>query len=89
MSPGAILTWSFLVFFCAAAYDFAYGQYMSSNARRKSIRAGNWSVATYLIGLVGMGSVLQYSHWFIIAECLGLWVGSVVSTELEKIRDLD
>lgn len=87
MSIGTYLAWSLLVFASATAYDFIYAQYLRNYTLRKSIRAGNWSMTTYWVGIFGLSSVLDYSKWFIIPESIGLWLGTYLATELARIKD--
>lgn len=64
------------VFAASYAYDFAYTRFQVAVNNRESTKAGRWSVATYLIGLVGMAGVLKYSYWLIIPEVLGMYFGT-------------
>lgn len=60
----------------AAVYDFAIARYQAACADRLAISAAAWSVTTYLVGLVGLASVLRVSPWLIIPECVGMAIGT-------------
>lgn len=78
------LLWSLVVFTGAAIYDFVFARYLRANAEGRAVSAANWSVTTYLVGLVGLSSVLQYSKWYAIPEVLGLWVGTYVGSRAAR-----
>ena len=68
-----------LVFVAAAALDFAYVRYQQHVSARRAARAGAWSAAVYLIGSVGFLAVVQASRWYMIPECAGLYVGTLIA----------
>lgn len=76
-----------LVFIAAAVYDLAIGRYVLALNKRNGHSAGAWSVGAYLIGLIGLQSVLKYSNGFIIPECLGLYVGTQIVAYMQRRAD--
>lgn len=66
------------VFAVAALFDYADTQNKLAIEARDPHRAARWSVAMYLLGAVGVLSVIKVSLWFMVPECLGLYIGSVV-----------
>lgn len=73
-----------VVLVAAAALDYVYVLHQQSVIARRSALAGACSVGLYLIGLVGSLAVLQSSRWYIVPECLGLFLGTVVAVERQK-----
>jgi hypothetical protein len=64
------------VFVAAAALDYAMVRYQEAVTLRLGHRAALWSVLVYLVGAVGFLSVAKASLWFILPECIGLYVGT-------------
>jgi hypothetical protein len=65
-----------LVFTAASLMDIAYARYTVAATARRPATAAAWSVAVYLVGLVGLFSVLERSVWLVIPEVLGLACGT-------------
>jgi uncharacterized membrane protein len=65
-----------IVLLAATALDYAYVRYQDAVARRHSHAAGMWSVTVYLVGAVGFLSVIEGSMWYMVPECLGLYLGT-------------
>ena len=63
-------------FFAAAGLDYADAKNKIAVQARDAHRAARWSIAMYLIGLVGFFGIIAYSAWLIIPECAGLYAGS-------------
>lgn len=76
--------WALAVFVSATVYDFVFARYLQANEAGRAVAAGNWSVTTYLVGIIGLSAVLQASLWFIIPECLGLWLGTYLGVKLKE-----
>lgn len=68
-----------VVFLAGAALDFAAYRYGAAVADMRPRIAARWSVAMYLIGLVGFVSVLDVSRWYALPECAGLYVGTLIA----------
>lgn len=68
-----------LVLAAATALDYAYVRYQQAVASRAAARAGAWSVGVYLVGAVGFLSVVQGSVWYMVPECMGLYLGTVLA----------
>lgn len=71
-----------LVLVSAFVYDLAITRYVVAVEERAGLRAGTWSVATYLVGLVGTLGIIKVSPWLIVPECLGLFVGTLAGVAL-------
>lgn len=65
-----------ITFFAAAALDYADAKNKLAVQARDPHRAARWSIAMYLIGLIGFFGIIGYSFWLVIPECLGLYAGS-------------
>lgn len=74
-----------LVFVSGLAYDFTNARYVrvTASPERHPIAAANWSVTTYLVGLVGLVGVLSVSKWLILPELAGLWMGTYLASRGE------
>jgi hypothetical protein len=68
-----------VVFVIAGALDFADTRHKIAVEQRDGHRSGLWSVAMYVLGLVGLVSVLDVSKWYVLPEAVGLYVGSRVA----------
>lgn len=68
-----------VVLVAAAALDYATVAYYRAVARGAQHVAARWSVAMYLIGAVGLLSVVEVSLWLIVPECLGLYAGTLLA----------
>jgi hypothetical protein len=64
------------VFVGAIALDYADSRNTLAVARGDAHGAARWSIAMYLLGLVGFFSILRVSPWLAIPECAGLYLGS-------------
>lgn len=73
-----------VVLVAAFLYDFAITRYVVAVENRAGTRAGVWSVATYLVGLVGTLGIIKVSPWLIIPECIGLFLGTVVGVSMKS-----
>ena len=73
-----------IVLVAAFAYDFAITRYVVAVEERAGLRAGLWSVTTYLVGLVGTLGIIKVSAWLILPECVGLLLGTYVGVSLKK-----
>lgn len=73
-----------VVLVAAGAYDFAITRYVVAVEAKQGLRAGLWSVATYLVGLVGTASILKVSPWLVVPECLGLLAGTLLGVALRR-----
>lgn len=71
----------------AALLDYADTEHKIAVERREGHRAGMYSVAMYLLGLVGLVSVLDVSRWYVLPEAVGLYVGSRVAIRRARQRD--
>lgn len=66
--------------FCGAAIvDFADVNNQQAVQDNDAHRAARYSVGMYVVGMTGFVSVLTISPWFVIPECLGLYVGSLIA----------
>lgn len=68
-----------VVFVAAVVLDYAYVRYQQAVAAKSVHAAARWSVALYTIGSVGWMTILDASKWYMIPECLGLYVGTVLA----------
>lgn len=75
-----------LVFCVAIALDFADTTHKIAVEQRDGHRAGMWSVTMYLLGLVGLVSVLDVNRWYIVPEALGLYIGSRIAMRRARTR---
>lgn len=73
-----------VVFVAAVVLDYAYVRYQESVSAKREHAAARWSVALYAIGSVGWMTILDASKWYMIPECLGLYVGTVVAMRRSK-----
>ena len=64
------------VFLGALALDYSDSRNTRAVADGRAHAAARWSVAMYVVGMIGFFSVLKISVWLAIPECLGLYVGS-------------
>jgi hypothetical protein len=74
-----------IVLVAAFAYDFSITRYVVAVEERASVRAGIWSVGTYLVGLIGTVGILKVSPWLIIPECIGLFLGTLAGVSMKKV----
>lgn len=65
-------------FIIAALLDYADTAHKIAVERRQ-YRAAFYSVAMYLLGLVGLVALFDVSKWFIVPESLGLLLGSTIA----------
>lgn len=68
-----------LAFIIAFALDYADTQHKLAVEARGLVMPGVWSVAMYLMGIVGTWAVLDYSFALVIPTACGLFTGSVVA----------
>lgn len=68
-----------LVFLAAAAYDYAIARYVVAVDLGNGHLAARWSVATYLVGLVGTLGVIKLSMLLIFPEIAGLYTGTLLA----------
>lgn len=68
-----------LVFAAAFALDYADARNKLAVQAREPHRAARWSVVMYLVGLIGMVSLIKISFWLVLPECVGLYAGSWVA----------
>lgn len=71
-----------LVFAAALAYDFAIAKYVVCVGDRDGHRAGLWSGATYLVGLIGTLGIIKVSVLLVLPEVIGLYVGTRLAVSL-------
>lgn len=81
MSP--LFLWP-VVLTAAFLYDFAITRYVVAVDQKAGMRAASWSVATFLVGLVGTLGIVKVSTWLIIPECVGLFLGTLYGVSLDK-----
>ncbi len=67
------------VFVAAVLLDFAAAKYYKAVAADRLHNAGLWSITMCLLSTVGLLSVVDVSKWYILPECLGLYVGTLLS----------
>jgi hypothetical protein len=82
-----LLVVGLVVFLAATAYDLAFARYVQAASGGKPFRAASWSVTVYVIGLIGLIGVLNVSHWMILPECLGLFVGTSIGVSVSRPVD--
>jgi hypothetical protein len=71
---GALL--GLAVFVSSFLYDGANVRFLQAVHERNPGRATCWSVATTLVGLIGLTGILKYSYWLIVPEILGIAAGT-------------
>jgi hypothetical protein len=65
-------------------FDYADSRNTIAVANGDAHTAARWSVAMYLIGLIGFYAVLRVSWWLAIPECLGLYAGSWIAVSRHR-----
>lgn len=75
------------VFTAAMLYDFSWARYMRAVGLGLPIAAAIWSVAVYVIGLIGLVSVLKVSGWLVIPEVFGMAIGTLIGVKVTKNVD--
>lgn len=73
------------VFACSFALDFFAVQYVGGVAGLREHAAASASVTMCLISTVALLSVVQVSRWYLVPECLGLYLGTWFAVR-RKIR---
>lgn len=66
-------------FTTAAALDYALVRHQQAVLARTPLRAGAWSVACYLAGLVGIAAVVEASPWYALPSAAGYFLGSALA----------
>ncbi len=76
-----------IVVFCsAAAIDICEAFYVRAVSDGAPKRAALCSIGMYLLGCVGLFSVLEVSYGLIIPECFGLYVGTIIAITNQNAR---
>jgi hypothetical protein len=73
-----------IVLVASFVYDFSITRYVIAVDERAGVRAGLWSVATFLVGLVGTLGIVKVSAWLILPEAIGLFFGTLVGVSMKK-----
>lgn len=68
-----------LVFFSAAAIDFANTRYVMAVGEGRARAAAKWSVLQWCSSLVGFLVAVKITLWMLPVEMLGLYVGTLWS----------
>lgn len=82
-----IIALGVLVFLLAAVLDIADTQHKIAIEHRDAHAAARWSVAMYLLGLVGLVGLLRVSLWLVVPEAVGLYLGSVFAIRRQAQRE--
>jgi hypothetical protein len=75
------------LFVLTAIYDGLCVAYVRSAATGRGARAAACSIGIYLIGLVSYREAIANSFWFVLPECLGFAVGTMVGVQLTQSHD--
>lgn len=67
------------VFLAAVALDWLEAVYVAAVQTRRPTRAAVCSIGMYAIGCIGFFTVLEVSWWYMLPECLGLYVGTMLA----------
>lgn len=70
------ITLCVLAFALAASSDYLETVYVRAVGARDAERAARASVAMWLVGIVGLITVLEVGWWLLAPEALGLYVGT-------------
>ncbi len=71
--PVALAVFAFAL---AASSDYLETVYVKAVGTRDAERAARASVAMWLVGVVGLVTVLEVGWWLLAPEALGLYVGT-------------
>lgn len=66
-----------LVFVLALVSDYLETRYVTAVGRRDATRAARYSVAMWLVGVIGLVTVLEVGWWVIAPEGAGLYLGTL------------
>lgn len=69
------------VFLAAAILDYADSRNTMAVTRGDAHAAARWSVAMYVLGLIGIVSVIEFELWLAAPTALGLYAGTWIAVE--------
>lgn len=75
-----------LVFFTMAGVDFCHAKYVRAMLAGRALPAAFWSVGQWMAASIGFVVAVKVSMWYLIAEGLGLFVGSLLGSRNIKPR---
>src|SRR4051812_4534728 len=75
------------VFAASTALDYAAIKNKIAIQNRDTHSAARWAIAMYLIGLIGLFGVIEYSWWLAVPECAGVYLGTWLALRDSKEND--